>query len=417
MINDVNDLICLCSQELADRQYKKDYGDKIRENWKNLSLWMKEKHYEVFSESLANQYCDQLIGTHLIVENMTESSKLLLRSIRMLVSYQKNGEFEFRSPKKEYVFNGEIGKLITDFLSYSSETLLRASATVVSYRDALLKLYNFLIEHNLNIDDISIDLLQEYFNCSCSSTGVRHMYANSLRQFFRYLYSIKYTKMDLSVYVLPDNHNRHSSIPTTYTEEEIRAVINGPDRGSAIGKRDYLVLLLAAEYGWRSGDITHFKLDQIDWENNKIKFEQNKTGNPVEYPLLSSIGNAIIDYLKNGRPDSNLPEVILSVESSRHSKPLHPATIHSIVSRYMKKANITGWKEKKHGPHSLRFSLASNLLKKNVSLPVISTVLGHQNTETTKIYLKVDTENLKNCCLPMPELFSSYYQTGGNQNG
>lgn len=414
MITDVSDLIRLCSEELADRQYKNDYGNQIKAHWKNFSLWMKEKHYEVFSESLANQYCDQMIGTHLIIKNMSESSRLLLRSIRMLVSYQKNGEFEFRSPRKEYIFTGETGNLIENFLSYSADILLKASSTIDTYKIALLKFCDFLDDRNLKIEDLSIDLLQEYFNSCCSSVSVRHIYANGLRQFFRYLYANKYTNMDLSVYVLPDNYNRHSSIPTTYTEEEIRSVINGPDRGSAIGKRDYLILLLAAEYGWRSGDITHFRLDQIDWENNKIRFEQNKTGNPVEYPLLSSVGNAIIDYLKNGRPDSDLPEVILSVESSRHSKPLHTTTIHSIVSCYMKKANITGWKEKKHGPHSLRFSLASNLLKKNVSLPVISTVLGHQNTETTKIYLKVDTENLKTCCLPMPKLSSPHYQNGGN---
>ena len=78
----------------------------------------------------------------------------------------------------------------------------------------------------------------------------------------------------------------------------------------------------------------------------------------------------------------------------------------------MKKAAITGWKEKKHGAHSLRHSLASNLLKKNVSLPVISTVLGHQTTETTKIYLKVDTEKLRMCTLKMPTMSSPFYTRG-----
>ena len=76
--------------------------------------------------------------------------------------------------------------------------------------------------------------------------------------------------------------------------------------------------------------------------------------------------------------------------------------------------HCSGWKEKKHGAHSLRHSLASNLLKKNVSIPIISTVLGHQQTETTKAYMKVDTENLKSCTLKMPELTSPYYANGGS---
>ena len=82
----------------------------------------------------------------------------------------------------------------------------------------------------------------------------------------------------------------------------------------------------------------------------------------------------------------------------------------------MKKAAITGWKGKKHGAHSLRHSLASNMLKRNISLPVISTVLGHQTTETTKIYLKVDTGRLKECTLQMPGIASPYFKKGGEHH-
>ena len=89
---------------------------------------------------------------------------------------------------------------------------------------------------------------------------------------------------------------------------------------------------------------------------------------------------------------------------------LSSPTMHSIVSRYMGEANITHWKEKKHGPHSLRHSLATNMLKNNVSMTVISTVLGHQRTETTKVYLKVDIEGLAACALPIPLVTSSLYE-------
>lgn len=129
----------------------------------------------------------------------------------------------------------------------------------------------------------------------------------------------------------------------------------------------------------------------------------------VEFPLLASVGNAIIDYLKYGRPDSEAGEIIVAAKGCSKGLPLASPTIHSIVSRYMREANIPHWKEKKHGPHSLRHSLATNLLKKNVSMPVISTVLGHQHTETTKIYLKVDIDSLARCTLPIPPLSSPLY--------
>ena len=367
MITDVNELIRVCLEELVDRQYKPDYIRLLTEHWNTLSQWMEANSLTVFSSTTAERYCDLHIGSHILTDGMGLKAKQHLRAIRMLVSYQKDGEFEFRSPRREFCFSGQTGGLML--------------------------------------------VLKE----SSSTIRARHTHANSLRQFFRYLYYRHYSRTDLSLYVLPDNCNRHSIVPTTYTEEEIRRIINAPDRSSAIGKRDYLVLLLAAEYGWRSADITGFRLDQIDWEKNVIRFEQQKTGAPVEYPLLSSVGNALIDYIQHGRPDSKRPEVILSAEKSKNGSPLKSPTIHSIVSRYMRKASITGWKEKKHGAHSLRHSLATNMLKKNVSLPVISTVLGHQTTETTKIYLKVDTNSLRSCALKMPGISTPYFRKAGGR--
>ena len=134
--------------------------------------------------------------------------------------------------------------------------------------------------------------------------------------------------------------NYKKAIPYGYTEEEISKTLATVDRSSAIGKRDYLILLLAAEYGWRTGDIVNFKFSQIDWDNNTITFEQHKTDIPVEFPLLSSVGNAIIDYLQHGRPKSDAPEIIVSAENGKNGTPLKPSTVHSIVSRYLREADI-----------------------------------------------------------------------------
>jgi len=143
-----------------------------------------------------------------------------------------------------------------------------------------------------------------------------------------------------------------------------------------------------------------------------ISFNQHKTDVPVNYPLIASIGNAIIDYLENGRPVTNAQEIIVSHESANKGKMLNRGTVHSIVSKYMRKANISHWKNKKHGAHALRHSLATNLLKKNVSMPLISTVLGHQTTESTKVYLSVDFKQLRQCALPIPPVKSAYYLGG-----
>jgi site-specific recombinase XerD len=109
---------------------------------------------------------------------------------------------------------------------------------------------------------------------------------------------------------------------------------------------------------------------------------------------------AIIDYLKNGRPETGCRCLFV-----KHVPPygeINPATAHTIVSRYFEKSGIAIPQGKKHGPHALRHSLASSLLEGNVPLPVISEALGHTNTNTTGVYLKIDVENLRKCALSVP---------------
>ena len=92
MVTEVNSLIQQCRDELEDRQYRKAYVRELEQHWQEISQWMDDNSIEYFSETVANQYCDLHIGTHLIVEGMGLKAKNHLRAIRMLVSYQRNGD-------------------------------------------------------------------------------------------------------------------------------------------------------------------------------------------------------------------------------------------------------------------------------------------------------------------------------------
>lgn len=174
----------------------------------------------------------------------------------------------------------------------------------------------------------------------------RHNSAGCIKLFLQYACDTGRSCRDNSVFVLPDNYKKDCKLPTTYEEHEIRKLVSSVERASAIGKRDYLILLLATEYGWRAKDITKFSFDNIDWENNLIHFYQHKTDVPVSFPLLSTVGNAIIDYLKYSRPETDVPEIIVSMENANKGKPLASPTIHSVVTKYMKRAEIKNWHEK-----------------------------------------------------------------------
>ena len=127
----------------------------------------------------------------------------------------------------------------------------------------------------------------------------------------------------------------------------------------------------------------------------------------VELPLLPEVGNAIIDYLKNSRRESDLPFVFQPAKGPLHT--LSTSAFYDILNKYIKKANIENTDSRHHGPHSLRHSLANELLKNGDTLPDISSILGHSSTEVTKVYLSIDYNSLKKCALPMPTLNSRLY--------
>ena len=183
------------------------------------------------------------------------------------------------------------------------------------------------------------------------------------------------------------------------------------ERSSSVGKRDYAVILLAARLGLRSADIAALRFDNLQWEQNKICLTQQKNGKELELPLLAEIGNAIIDYLKYSRISSTEPFVFLTVRS-----PIIPVTaicVECIVQRTFAKSGIS-IQGRRHGPHSLRHSLATRLLERQTLLPVITEVLGHENTESTKFHLRVDLTSMRSCVLDVPEVQTSFYhQKGG----
>ncbi len=414
MVTDFEELVALCDEELCHREYTIKYYERIKQNWDSLRKWMRSNHLNDFDEVIGNQYCDEAFGTHLMPARSPASFREKLRSVRMLISYQKNESFEFRCPSVEYIFDGLVGKVSQEYLDFCRNELLLAEKTIENKRLYLYDFCKFLNSKNITLNDLCIEETEAFFISMNYTLASRHNAARNISLFLRYAYDNKYSQKDTSVYILPDNYRKDCKLPTTYEEDEIKEVLISVERASAIGKRDYLILLLATEYGLRAKDITNLCFDEIDWDRNVICINQHKTDFPVEFPLLASIGNAIIDYLKYGRPLSNAPQIIVSAENANKGKPLSSPTIHSVVTKYMKRAGIKNWQNKKHGPHAMRHSLATNLLKKNISMPIISTVMGHQRTETTSIYISVDYGKLKKCVLPMPAMHSPFYNKEGN---
>jgi integrase len=160
------------------------------------------------------------------------------------------------------------------------------------------------------------------------------------------------------------------------------------------------MLLLALRTGLRSVDIINLKLGDIQWKRNTIEIVQSKTGSPLVLPLLTDVGNAIADYILNGRPESQQPYLFLHTQAP-YRKLSASASGYGISCKVMKAAGIRQGPEDRKGFHCFRPYVASRLLSEETPLPIISSILGHRNKDTTKIYLSTDLVHLRACALDL----------------
>jgi integrase len=160
-----------------------------------------------------------------------------------------------------------------------------------------------------------------------------------------------------------------------------------------------------AKLGIRVGDLKALKLHDLNWNTKTIEVNQSKTGCHVSYPILDDIGWALIDYLKNSRPETSSPFVFVRLIAPYEAFGEN-ANLHNIICKYTRLAGIKMPKGVKHGLHSLRHALASTLLEHKTPLPVISAILGHLDSKSTNVYLQTDITGLRQCALDPEEVFN-----------
>ena len=224
----------------------------------------------------------------------------------------------------------------------------------------------------------------------------------SLRAFFRFLNQEGIMPDDLAAKMPMVKARKQTAIPSVWTQEELKQLVRAIDRGSPKGKRDYAIILIACRLGLRCTDIKNLCFENFNWTEKKLCFTQSKTGQPMELPLVPDVGWAVIDYLKYGRPKVDSSRIFV-----RHTAPFLPFAegdhLDQLIRAYMVKAHIP-MRGKHRGMHSLRHTMASVLLEKDTPLPVISDIIGHLDTNSTAVYLKVDMERLAECPLDFEEV-------------
>lgn len=341
-------------------------------------------------------------------EDLTENEKLNEKAASVLFEFIETGSIQ---PKKKIRhLTGPIGILVKEYIDFKRS--FRLSYLTIEKIEGHLSNFNFWLAKNeiYKIDTVGPSHIIGFVrSLNSDKKAMVHDSLNNLRGFFRYLYEKKIIASNLAALVPKDNYKAQAKLPSYYSKEEIKQLLDSVDRGNSIGKRDYAILNLAARLGLRASDIARLKFENLHWNESTLSIKQFKTGKNITLPLLPEVGNAIIDYIQYGRPQSDKPFLFLLANSPY--QPIKSGTIANMAGRRFQSSGLRT-KGRKHGAHALRHSLVGELLSRNQTLPVIAEVLGHQNVASAKHYIRIDIESLRKCALDIPPVDPIFYSQG-----
>jgi site-specific recombinase XerD len=219
----------------------------------------------------------------------------------------------------------------------------------------------------------------------------------ALRSFLHYARYRGAIALDLAAAVPTVAHWSMSSIPRAIPADAVRQLLASISRRTAVGRRDFAILLVLARLGLRASEVVRLELDDIDWDAGQVSV-RGKGGYRTALPLPADVGEPIAAYLRHGRPLSTCRRVFLRARApSRGFR--GSSAIASVVRAALVRAGVSAPTK---GAHQFRHGLATQMLRHGASLTEIGEVLRHRSPETTKIYTKVDLEALRTLALPWP---------------
>jgi integrase/recombinase XerD len=221
--------------------------------------------------------------------------------------------------------------------------------------------------------------------------------AERLRSLLRYLHRARRTAIDLSPHVIAPLLYAYEGVPSILERGQIAAVLESARKDTTpVGLRDHAILQLLATYGLRSSEVRNLRLDDIDWRAESIRVRHTKTRACSFLPLMEPVGEAVLAYLRSGRPETDAREIFIRTRAPYRKLGM----LASAVRRRLRDAGVKPLG--KSGPHIFRHARAVEMLRASVPQKVIGDLLGHRSTEATAPYLKLATEDLRAIALDVP---------------
>lgn len=286
---------------------------------------------------------------------------------------------------------------VPGFFEYLREERGLRSSSIHHYQHYLRRFERYLDQVECrDLGALALPVVTGFVTTAAQEFGSRAMVclASTLRVFLRYANREGVLQRDLSKLIEVPQHYRLADIPRSIGWDAVQKMLDQVERRTVVGRRDYAMLLLMVTYGLRAREVAALTLDDIDWKRDRLHVRERKADHTTAYPLAPVIGEAIIDYLKNGRPD--VPSRVLFWRHLAPRAQLTHAAVSSVASKYLHKAGIP---VSRPGSHTLRHAGVQRLVDSGFPLKTVGDYVGHRSSSSTMIYAKVQVDALRDVAL------------------
>jgi site-specific recombinase XerD len=292
-----------------------------------------------------------------------------------------------------------IDRLVNEFGGYlvRERGLLVGSGTVRDYQRVARLFLSGHLDPVGGVERLTAGAVTGFVLAQCrrlAGARSRKLVVTALRQLLRFLYLDGLVAGDLTGAVPRVPGWRGTSLPKAVDPECVGRLLASCDLGSAAGRRDFAVLLMLARLGLRCGEVAAVRLGDVDWRAGEIVIRA-KADRHERLPLPVDVGEALVDYLRHGRPRRDDAHLLLQAYAPYG--PLRGGTVAAIVRYACHRAGIAPV-----GAHRLRHTVATEVLRAGAPLEEVASLLRHRRHATTVLYAKVDWARLRQLARPWP---------------
>jgi site-specific recombinase XerD len=286
-----------------------------------------------------------------------------------------------------------FGEQIDVFAKHMREERGLSSITITTRCERLELLFKALRpprDSLMNISIADIDAFIAIMHGQGWKRASLAVLASSLRSFFRYAEGMGWCTSGLAAAIDSPRIYLRERLPEGPAWQDVQRLIASTRGDNQVDIRDHAILLLLSVYGFRRGEVAALRLDDLDWAGETICIWRPKQRIVQRYPLLPVVGEAIIRYLREGRPRCAHRQLFIAMTA-----PVRPLSAASITPIVHARLQALGIELPSRGAHCLRHACASHLLASGFTLKEIGDHLGHRSANSTLNYTKIDLNGLR----------------------